>query len=67
MTFKNASVTHKRYGTGTVLDLGSNSLTVRFLEYGTRTFRFPDAFRTELKTNDPDLAQYAADALAVKE
>ena len=51
MDFKNASVKHKRFGNGTVLSLNGEALTIRFQQYGTRTFRFPDIFQTELKTD----------------
>ena len=67
MSFKNASVTHKRFGGGTVQDLDDKSLTVWFQQYGARTFRFPDVFRTDLKTDDPVFARYVAEALLVKE
>lgn len=66
MSFKNVSVTHRRFGNGTVQDMDSKSLTVWFQQYGARTFRFPDAFRTELKTDDPVFARYVAEALLVK-
>ena len=67
MNFKNASVTHKRFGNGTVLSLDGKALTVRFQQYGTRTFRFPEIFLTDLKTDDPVFASYVAEALPVKE
>ena len=67
MSFKNVSVTHKRFGNGTARHLDGKSLTVWFQQYGTRTSRFPDAFRTELKTDDSVFARYVAEALLVKE
>ena len=67
MSFKTVSVTHNRIGSGTVQDWDSKSLTVWFQQYGARTFRFPDAFRTELKTDDPVFARYVAEALLAKE
>ncbi len=67
MNFKNASVTHKRFGNGIVLSLDEKALTVRFQQYGTHTFRFPDIFQTDLKTDDPVFARFVAEALLVKE
>lgn len=65
MDFKNASVKHKRFGNGTVLSLNGKTLTIRFQQYGTRTFRFPDIFQTELKTDGSVFAVYVAEALSV--
>ncbi len=67
MNFKNAFVTHKRFGSGTVQSLDGKALTICFQQYGARTFRFPDIFQTELKTEDPVFARYVAEALLVKE
>ena len=66
MNFKNASVTHKRFGNGFVQSLDGEVLTIRFQQYGTRTFRFPDVFLTDLKTDDPAFACHVAEALVVK-
>ncbi len=62
MNFKNASVTHKRFGEGTVQSLDGKALTVWFKQYGARTFRFPDAFKTDLKTDDPMFSTFVAEA-----
>ena len=67
MNFKNAFVTHKRFGNGTVQSLDGKTLTIWFQQYGTRTFRFPDIFQTDLKTDDPVFARFVAEALLVKE
>ncbi len=67
MNFKNASVTHKRFGSGTVQSLDGKALTICFQQYGARTFRFPDIFQTELKTDDPLCPRFAAQVLLVKE
>ena len=67
MVFQNTAVTHKRFGAGTVISLEGKALTVRFQQYGTRTFRFPDIFKTDLKTDDPIFARYAAEAMLQKE
>ncbi len=60
-------MTHKRFGSGIVQSLDGKALTIWFQQYGARTFRFPDIFQTDLKTDDPVFASYVAEALLVKE
>ena len=67
MNFKNAPVTHKRFGNGTVQSMDSKSLTVWFQQYGARTFRFPDVFQNDMKTDDPVFATYVAEAMLIKQ
>lgn len=37
-------VQHKKFGAGKIAELKNTILTIHFAQYGTRSFRFPDAF-----------------------
>lgn len=47
-------VTHAKYGAGTVTGLNANVLRVFFDQSGSRAFRYPDIFYSELKLADSD-------------
>ena len=67
MSFRNAPVIHKKFGSGVVMSLEGRALTVWFRQYGARTFRFPDIFQTDMEIDDPVFACYAAQAMSIKE
>lgn len=46
---------HGKYGAGTVTDLNNDVLRVFFDQSGSRAFRYPDVFRTDLRLEDPEL------------
>ena len=37
-------VQHKKFGAGKIAELKNTILTIHFAQYGTLSFRFPDAF-----------------------
>lgn len=66
MDFKDRPVQHKRYGRGKILRLENEALTILFQQYGTRTFRYPKVFETDLSTDDATLAVIVEQALRIK-
>ena len=50
------TVSHRRYGSGTITAMHGDVMTVFFDQYGAHSFRFPEIFREELKLSD-DAAQ----------
>ena len=54
-------VEHRKFGAGKIAELKDTVLTVHFVQYGTRSFRFPDAFSSgDLKPASATLSQALA-------
>ena len=51
----NEKVENKKYGIGTIVDVGDNKITVRFAEVEEKVFKYPDAFDGFLKFENKNL------------
>lgn len=59
MNMLKQQVTHRKYGAGTVTGLNGGVVTVFFEQYGSHSFRYPDAFLKELKAVQPEVQRFA--------
>ena len=57
MELMRATVSHRKYGMGTVTGFDGRVVTVFFDQYGAHSFRFPEIFAEDLKATDPVLQQ----------
>ncbi|MDD3409609.1 MAG: hypothetical protein PHY12_02250 [Eubacteriales bacterium] len=57
LSFVGQSVTHRKFGRGSIKERSGRTLTISFREYGAHTFLYPDAFASHLTADDPSLAQ----------
>ncbi len=64
MELKRRQVSHRKYGSGTVTGFNGRVLTVFFDQYGSHSFRYPDAFATELKASEPEVQRFIESELS---
>ena len=51
-------VTHRKFGAGTVTGFDGRVITVFFEQYGSRSFRYPDAFADGLRAVDEEVRRW---------
>ena len=57
MECQNQQVVHKRFGRGAIVRREENVIQVYFQDYGSRAFRYPEAFEGFLKAEDSMFAE----------
>lgn len=62
MNMLKQQVTHRKYGAGTVTSLNGSVITVFFEQYGSHSFRYPDAFLKDLRATQPEVQRFAEEA-----
>ncbi|EQB87230.1 hypothetical protein J2Z44_003526 [Clostridium punense] len=68
MNIVNENVNHSVFGTGTIIELKDNKISVQFQEsFGTKVFLYPDAFESFLKVSNPIVEQEILQELKVKQ
>ena len=64
MNILKRQVTHRKYGSGTVTGFRDNVVTVFFDQYGSHSFRYPDAFADEMRAVDAEVQRSVESEMA---